>query len=99
MATAPRKTRRIGVTPFLHNTGFLKPELKRWTAEHRRSHAEAGAARRMFTDTEKWCPKCESWLPHGAFNASRQSASGLQAYCRDCMRTYVREYKRKVRSR
>jgi hypothetical protein len=39
---------------------------------------------RKFTDTEKWCPRCESWLPYASFGPNSHTASGLRVYCLQC---------------
>ena len=43
-----------------------------------------------YTDTEKWCPRCEQMLPHEAFNQQINKAKGLQTYCRKCQVAYGR---------
>ena len=40
----------------------------------------------------KHCPKCERKRPNKAFSRAKQSADGLQGWCKDCMRDYKREY-------
>ena len=44
---------------------------------------------RKFTDKEKWCPKCEKWLPLDDFSKKPSNQpSGRSAYCKPCSSTY-----------
>ena len=38
----------------------------------------------------KRCPACDRWLDPGAFSPNRSRPDGLQAYCHNCQRSYVR---------
>jgi Recombination endonuclease VII len=60
--------------------------------------------KRLFTDTEKWCPRCESWKNRDLFGVLSTSLSGLHHYCKSCevlntadrrdkFLKYVREYR------
>jgi len=40
---------------------------------------------------EKWCWRCASWQPLGAWGRNRTTADGLGSMCRDCKRDYDRE--------
>ena len=44
--------------------------------------------KRLFNDKEKWCNKCEKWLPLDAFAENKRTASGRQDYCRTCHGSY-----------
>jgi len=52
--------------------------------------------KRLFTDREKWCNKCEKWLPLGAFGENKRTASGRSYYCRTCHNTYCGTFWTKV---
>jgi len=43
---------------------------------------------KLFNDKEKWCSKCEKWLPLDAFGVNRGTPSGRQDYCRTCHATF-----------
>lgn len=47
----------------------------------------------LFTETEKWCSKCSSWLPLDFFGINRREASGRQAYCKTCNSTYMSTFR------
>lgn len=42
-----------------------------------RLHIEAG---------ERWCGRCERWLPVKVFTPNRRVSSGVRHYCRPCER-------------
>jgi hypothetical protein len=44
--------------------------------------------KRLFNDKEKWCNKCEKWLPLDAFGENKRTASGKQDYCKTCHNSY-----------
>ncbi|HET8892817.1 MAG TPA: hypothetical protein VFM96_01800, partial [Gaiellaceae bacterium] len=46
----------------------------------------------------KRCGRCEKWLEIVAFSPNRSRRDGLQAYCSDCQRAYVREHYEKNRA-
>ena len=35
-------------------------------------------------ETEKWCPKCQSWLDKGSFHKASRSNDGLAGNCAKC---------------
>ena len=41
----------------------------------------------------KLCPRCERILPLDSFNKNSSRPDGLQAYCKDCQREQVQNYK------
>lgn len=45
--------------------------------------------RMPLTETEKWCPRCQQYLPHQHF-PKRDRSDGLAAYCKPCQRSYNR---------
>ncbi len=55
---------------------------------------EGGKKRRRFNDEEKWCPKCEKWLPLNDFGINACRPSGRTDRCRGCSRDgyYENEY-------
>jgi hypothetical protein len=40
----------------------------------------------------KLCTRCQQWLPRDAFTRNVAKKDGLQGYCRDCQRAYVRAH-------
>ena len=40
------------------------------------------------TVTEKRCPRCETVKPRADWNRNTASATGLQAYCRECQKSF-----------
>jgi hypothetical protein len=48
-----------------------------------------------FTETKKWCSRCECWLPHSSFGKNGWTKSGLQAYCEKCRGGYQSRYAKK----
>lgn len=40
----------------------------------------------------KTCPRCETHKPWSDYGPNRATRDGCQAYCRDCMKLYSREY-------
>lgn len=45
---------------------------------------------------QKWCPRCQTFKPHNSFNPRKDSATGLNAYCKPCQRSYNRERRMRV---
>ena len=43
-----------------------------------------GAKHCKFTDTEKWCPTCTTWLCHSSFGVNRANAGNLASICKRC---------------
>lgn len=52
--------------------------------------------KRLFTSTEKWCNKCQKWLPLDAFGENKRTASGRQDYCKTCHNAYTGSFWAKV---
>ncbi len=46
---------------------------------------------RLFNDKEKWCNKCESWLPLEEFGVNKRRPSGRADYCKSCIDTNYHE--------
>ena len=40
----------------------------------------------------KRCGRCEHWLPPEAFTPNRSRRDGLQAFCQECQRAYMRAH-------
>ena len=40
----------------------------------------------------KRCSRCELWLDRSAFTPNRARPDGLQTFCRECQREYLREH-------
>ena len=40
----------------------------------------------------KRCSRCELWLELSAFTPNRSRRDGLQTFCRDCQRAYMRQH-------
>jgi len=55
---------------------------------------DGGKKRRRFNDKEKWCPKCEKWLPLGDFGTNAHRLSGKTDRCKNCLHDeyYKNEY-------
>lgn len=43
----------------------------------------------------KLCPRCKRILPLDSFSKNSSRPDGLQAYCKDCQREQVQNYKQK----
>jgi hypothetical protein len=52
--------------------------------------------KRLFNDKEKWCNKCQKWLPLDAFGENKRTASGRQDYCKTCHNAYTGSFWAKV---
>jgi hypothetical protein len=39
---------------------------------------------KKYTDKEKYCPRCDSWLAWSEFSKDKSRCLGVQAYCRIC---------------
>lgn len=52
--------------------------------------------KRLFTSTEKWCNKCQHWLPLNSFGENKRTASGRQDYCKTCHNAYTGSFWAKV---
>lgn len=44
---------------------------------------------------KKWCNKCERLLDTKLFNKSSERKDGLQSNCRECKRSFIRDYDRR----
>ena len=42
--------------------------------------------RRMFTDTEKWCPQCKTWKVNDLFHVVSTTPSGFHSWCKECVK-------------
>lgn len=40
----------------------------------------------------KRCSRCDTWLDLSRFSPNAKRSDGLQTYCRDCQRAYMREH-------
>ena len=40
----------------------------------------------------KRCSRCDQWLDRSAFTPNASRRDGLQTFCRDCQRSYMREH-------
>ncbi len=52
--------------------------------------------KRLFNDREKWCNKCQHWLPLDSFGENKRTASGRQDYCKTCHNAYTGSFWAKV---
>lgn len=52
--------------------------------------------KRLFNEKEKWCNKCQKWLPLDAFGENKRTASGRQDYCKTCHNAYTGSFWAKV---
>jgi hypothetical protein len=51
---------------------------------------------RKFTDTEKWCSRCESWKTFDHFTKNKgYRGGGYSSLCKDCSKKYREEHPRK----
>ena len=46
---------------------------------------------------EKWCPRCQSWVPVSGFTKSADRSDGLQSCCRACRAKIYKDNAEKVR--
>lgn len=44
------------------------------------------------TQALKWCNRCKTAKPRKAFSKNRTAKDGLQAWCKNCARNYIRHY-------
>lgn len=54
--------------------------------------------RRLGIDGKIWCPKCQEYLSADDFRSNKSDSNGLQTYCKDCTREYVKEWRSKQRT-
>jgi hypothetical protein len=40
--------------------------------------------RRNSNESNKWCPKCQTWIEKDLFYPNKSRYDGLSNYCRDC---------------
>ena len=50
-----------------------------------------------MTKTVKRCGKCNLGKPVADFNRCKTKADGLQSYCRDCIRSYIKVYRQNLK--
>ena len=48
--------------------------------------------RSLYNSVMKRCGRCERWLAVDAFTPNRSRRDGLQAYCQECQRAYMRAH-------
>jgi hypothetical protein len=53
--------------------------------------------KRLYTDREKWCPRCRKWRPLREFGESAYHPSGRKSRCRDCSKKFDAIYVKRYR--
>lgn len=74
--------------------------MQNGTSNSQRSNLpdSTGRLNRKYSDTEKYCPICDSWLPHSEFYKRTNQPSGLDSYCKPCTRKYTLDKQRAYRN-
>lgn len=54
---------------------------------------------KKFNEKEKWCPMCSKFLLLSEFGNQKKSASGKQAYCKNCAKIRYKRYDRAIYAR
>lgn len=45
-----------------------------------------------------WCSRHSEWLPADKFSISARRSTGVQSYCKECMKDYARENRRQTKN-